>query len=92
MSNSAGGRIDRLAHDTGNGSEPPLRPRPKTPPTEARRVGGVVRLRAFAVLRLITSSTLVGRQQHRKFGWFFAPTMRPVYTPAWRYPSATLAP
>src|SRR5262249_31867746 len=54
--------------------------------TAACSVSGMVRPRAFAVLRLITSSNLVGCKTGRSAG--FSPLrMRPAYTPTRRYAS-----
>jgi hypothetical protein len=53
--------------------------------------GGKLRPNALAVLRLITSSNLVACMTGRSAG--FSPLrMRPVYRPAWRYPSVMLVP
>src|SRR5215472_5349619 len=52
---------------------------------------GTARPKAFAVLKLITNSNLVDRCTGRSAG--FSPlTIRPVYTPAWRYESAKSLP
>src|SRR5262249_41182876 len=52
---------------------------------------GTARLSVFAVLKLITNSNLVDRCTGRSAG--FSPlTIRPVYTPAWRYESAKSLP
>src|SRR6516164_3247796 len=62
-----------------------------TSSASASRVGGTVRPSVFAVLRLITSSNLVGCKTGRSAG--FSPLrMRPVYTPTWRYISVMLVP
>src|SRR6187401_3278966 len=53
--------------------------------------GGKLRPNALAVLRLITSSNLVGCMTGRSEG--FSPLrMRPVYKPAWRYAPVMLVP
>src|ERR1700693_1054813 len=53
--------------------------------------GGMVRPTALAVVRLMTSSNLVGCRTGMSAG--FSPLrMAPAYTPTWRYISARLAP
>src|SRR5262249_22732991 len=62
-----------------------------TSSARASRVIGKVRLSAFAVLRLITNSVFVDCWTGRAAG--FSPLrMRPMYMPARRYASVTLAP
>src|SRR5262249_24441837 len=53
--------------------------------------GGKLRPKALAVLRLITNSNLTDCMTGRSAG--FSPLrIRPVYTPAWRYPSVMPVP
>src|SRR3954465_9084139 len=62
-----------------------------TSSARASSVGGTVRPRALAALRLITSSILVGWMTGKSAG--LAPLrIWPTYTPAWRYPSSILLP
>src|SRR5262245_46709701 len=57
----------------------------------ASNVSGMVRPSPLAVLRLITSSNLVGCMTGRSAG--FSPLrIRPAYRPIWRYTSGTLLP
>src|SRR5262249_46983311 len=62
-----------------------------TSSASASRLGGISRPSAFSVLRLITSSNLVGRSTGKSEG--FSPLrIRPTYVPACRCASGRLGP
>src|SRR5262245_16238803 len=77
-------RQHRAANQRDEVAASDLRGHSITSSARASSVGGTVRPSDLAVLRLITSSNLVGCTTGRSAG--FSPLrMRPTYTPAWRY-------
>src|SRR6516165_8397326 len=82
-------RSGQCHHDYGERTNAPAHS--MTSSARARIDGGTVRPSACAVLRLTTSSNLVGCWTGRSAG-FSPERMRPTYTPTWRMRPVWLAP
>jgi hypothetical protein len=87
----ASDRLWQLSAKSGPGQSQQGNPHSITSSAVASRPGGKLRPNASAVLRLITNSNLVDCMTGRSAG--LSPlSIRPVYTPAWRYASIILVP